>query len=418
MKILLLVTTLFTISSDDSLTLEYCYRQAELNHPNVKTIEYYEKNSNLKNKNLGINFLPKLTLNGQASYQSDVTELEVSTPFFTAPKMNKDMYKFTLDIRQLIYDGGFTSLREEVEFKQLDINRQKIYVELYTLKQKVNDIYFSILLLKEKYKINEVYKKDIENKILELESKIKNGAIAPGNIYPLQAQIATIEQEMNSIKDDIRGGFSMLAELLGVEISPESELAIPNPLNSKTINDEIISRPENKLFELQEIQFNVLSELSGTKLLPKISLYGQTGYGRPGLNMLKNEFEPFYMIGFNFQWNPIDWGEDKNEKQINEINKEIVRKEKETFNKNIRVTLNKLKSDIVKYEELLKKDEEIINIREKIIAVTESQLENGTITSTIYITETNNLNQAKLLQRTHYLQLIQSKINYLTTKGY
>jgi len=415
MKILLLITTLITGSPNDSLTLEYCYSKAELNHPNAKAIELYESSTKLRNKNLGINFLPKLTLNGQASYQSDVTGLQISNPFFSAPKMNKDMYKLSIDIKQLIYDGGLTSSREEVELKQLDIDRHKIFVELYALKQKVNDIYFSILLLKEKFKINEVYKRDIENKILELESKIRNGSIPPGNIYPLQAQIATIEQEMNSIKDDIRGGYSMLSELTGVEISPDSELSIPNPGN---IDDEIILRPENKLFELKEIQFNALSELSETKLLPKVSIFGQAGYGRPALNMLKNEFETFYFVGLNFQWNPLDWGEEKNEKQIYEINKEIIKKEKETFNKNIRVKLNKFKSDILKYEELLKKDEEIINIRAKIIAVTESQLDNGTITGTTYITETNNLNQAKLLQRTHYLQLIQSKINYLTTKGY
>ena len=368
MKILLLITTLFTGGGNDSLTLEYCYKQAELNHPNRKAIEYYETNSALKNKNLGINFLPKLTLNGQASYQSDVTELEISNPFFTAPKMNKDMYKLWLDARQLVYDGGLTTSQEEVELKQFDIDRQKIYVELYTLKQKVNDIYFSILLQKEKYNINAVYKKDIENKMLELESKIKNGAIPPGNIYPLQAQIATIEQEMNSILDDIKGSFSMLSELTGIEFSNESELAIPNPGN---VNDDRINRPEHKLYELQEVHFNALSELSGTKLLPKVSLFGQAGYGRPGLNMLKNEFEPYYMVGINLQWNPIDWGQDKNERQIYEINKEIVRKQKETFDKNIKVSISKYKSDIIKYEELLKKDEEIISIREKIISVTE-----------------------------------------------
>jgi outer membrane protein TolC len=414
MKILLLITTLFTGGGNDSLTLEYCYKQAELNHPNRKAIEYYEANSELRNKNLGINFLPKLTLNGQASYQSDVTELEISNPFFTVPKMNKDMYKLSLDVRQLVYDGGLTKSQEEVELKQFDIDRQKIYVELYTLKQKVNDIYFSILLLKEKYNINAVYKKDIENKMLELESKIKNGAIPPGNIYPLQAQIATIEQEMNSILDDIKGSFSMLAELTGIEFSTESKLVIPNPGN---VNDDRINRPEHKLYDLQEVQFDVLSEMSGKKLLPKVSLFGQAGYGRPGLNMLKNEFEPYYMVGINFQWNPIDWGQDKNDRQIYEINKEIVRKQKETFDKNIKVTINKHKSDINKFEELLKKDEEIISIREKIIFVTESQLDNGTITSTTYLTETNNLNQARLLQKTHYLQLLQSIINYLTTKG-
>ena len=95
----------------------------------------------------------------------------------------------------------------------------------------------------------------------------------------------------------------------------------------------------------------------------------------------------------------------------------MIDKQKETFDKNLKVSLEKYKSEIQKYESLIKKDEELITLRDKIVESTASQLLNGTITSTVYLTELNNKNQVLLTYKTHIVQLIQSKINFLTTKG-
>ena len=154
-----------------------------------------------------------------------------------------------------------------------------------------------------------------------------------------------------------------------------------------------------------------------SRSIPKLSAFGQAGYGRPGLNILDNTFQPYYMVGLNLTWNPINWNSNNNEIQIYDVNKKIIDKQKETFDKNLHVSLEKYKSDILKFESLLSKDEEIISLREKIVSSTASQLQNGSITSTTYLTELNNKSQALLTQRTHNIQLIQSKINFLTTKG-
>jgi outer membrane protein TolC len=154
-----------------------------------------------------------------------------------------------------------------------------------------------------------------------------------------------------------------------------------------------------------------------SRILPKVSAFGQGGYGRPGLNMLDNSFKPYYMVGLNFTWNPVNWNSDNNEKQIYQINRKIVDSQKETFDKNVKVSLEKYKSDIEKYEDLIKKDEQLISLRENIVAITYSQLQNGTITSTVYLTELNNKTQSQLMLETHKVQLLQAKINYLTTKG-
>ena len=414
--ILLLVNTAFVFSQDNSFTLKDCYKTAYENYPNAKQKSYYRSINNLKLDNIGVNYLPQISFKGQATYQSDVTMLSIPIPNFKPAELSKDQYKLTLDVRQLLYDGGNTTSLKTTESKQADVDEQKVEVDLFTLKQKINDLYFSILLLQEKKKVNEVLVSDLKSRIAETESRIKNETVTVNNLYILQAQMLQTEQDIQNIDNDKTGSLKMLGELIGSKISESTVLEKPE-LQSFSYNNDFSSRPEYKLFEYQKEQLNSYTDVVNSRILPKVSAFGQGGYGRPGLNMLDNSFKPYYMVGLNLTWNPVNWNSDNNEKQIYQINQKIVDSQKETFDKNVKVSLEKYKSDIEKYEDLIKKDEQLISLRENIVAVTYSQLQNGTITSTVYLTELNNKTQSQLMLETHKVQLLQAKINYLTTKG-
>ena len=146
MKLLLTFLILFS-NKGDTLKLDYCYERAYEKYPLAEQKILYESSTDLKIKNLDKNYLPKISISGQSSYQSDVTEIDIGTPLFTVPEMSKDQYKIYLNVNQLIYDGGSTSSLKEIERCQLIANNQKIEVELYELKEKINGLYFSILLL-------------------------------------------------------------------------------------------------------------------------------------------------------------------------------------------------------------------------------------------------------------------------------
>lgn len=400
----------------DTLKLNECYDRVYEKYPNAYQKVIYENTSGLRLKNLDVNFLPQISFKGQATYQSEVTKLTLPIPNIKVPEMNKDRYQLTLDVKQLIWDGGTTSTMKDVEDRQLSSDKQKVEVELYGLRQKVNDLYFTVLLLQEKKNINVVYYNDVKSKITEITSKIENGVLPKNNLYILQAQLLQIEQEIESIEADKAASLKMLSELMEKEIDNDVVLGLPNP---KADNFDITpgDRPEYKLFEYQKIQFNALQNSVDTRIMPKLSAFGQAGYGRPGLNMLDNTFQPYYTVGLSVSWNPINWNTNKNEIQIYEANKKLIDRQKETFDKNLKVSLEKYKSDIQKFESLMKKDEELVALREKIVETTSSQLSNGTITSTVYLTELNNKNQVILMYKTHLVQLIQAKINFLTTKG-
>jgi outer membrane protein TolC len=415
MNLIILFLMLFN-QKQDTLKLNDCYERVYEKYPNAYQKVIYENTSGLKLKNLDVNYLPQISFKGQATYQSDVTKLTLPIPNIKAPEMSKDRYQLTLDVKQLLWDGGTTGSLRDVEERQLSSDKQKVEVELYGLRQKVNDLYFSVLLLQEKKNINQVYYNDIKSKITEITSKIENGVLPKSNLYILQAQLLQIEQEIESIEADRFASLKMLGELMEKDIDRDAVLGLPNP---RADNFEITpgDRPEYKLFEFQKIQFNALQTSVDSRIMPKLSAFGQAGYGRPGLNMLDNTFQPFYTVGLSVSWSPINWNTNKNEIQIYEANKKLIDRQKETFDKNLKVTLEKYKSDIQKYESLMKKDEELVALREKIVETTSSQLSNGTITSTVYLTELNNKNQVILMYKTHLVQLIQAKINFLTTKG-
>ncbi len=150
---------------------------------------------------------------------------------------------------------------------------------------------------------------------------------------------------------------------------------------------------------------------------PKVLGFAQAGYGNPGLNMLDNSFQDFYKVGLKMNWNIFDWGKSKAEKQAVNISKEIVSTEKETFILNNEMQQKEAESDINKYEAMLLKDLQIIDLREKVLQATTSQLQNGAITSSEYITELNNLYEAKIDQQLHKIQLSLAKANYKEIKG-
>ena len=418
-KYFLLVIFLFAGTVNlfaDTIDLNFCYTIVYNNYPAAKQKPYYNSINKLKKEDIGINWLPQISLNGKVSYQSDVPSLNISSPFFNPPKINKDWYSLSLNVNQQIYDGGATSFQTEIEKNQVIIDNQKIDVDMFTLKQRVNDLYFSVLLLQEKKKVYIVSKEDVENRIKEMESRIKNGTIPGSNLYVLQAQLIQTEADIKNTEADIITSVNVLSKLLSYEINPSSDFAMPQEA-SVDFSNKSGNRPEYQLFEYQKNQISSYSNLIDSRILPKVGLYGQLGYGRPGQNYLDNTFQPFYLVGLNFQWNPVNWGKDNNERQIWEINKKIVDNQRETFDKNLQVTLEKYKNDAAKYEELIKKDDELVTIRKKIIESYASQVDNGVITPTSYVTELNNLTIVMLQKSSHQIQLLQAKVNYQTTNG-
>jgi outer membrane protein TolC len=419
-----LLTGLFFIASgvlsaQDTITLDYCYQQAIRNYPLGAGVPLYGQSSDLKLKNLGKNFLPTVNLNASASYQSAVTEVSIDLPSGFPPisvtDLSKDWYKFTLDLKQSIYDGNVTSYQKRTEKYNLEVETKNVEIELYKIRDRVNQFYYTILLMQETEAILVDSRDRLQLKVKELQSGVNNGTVLVSSVDLIKAEIIKTNQQIIEAKADRVAAIKMLSELMSVTLPEGALYKLPDMTISTGIFED--KRPEYQLFDIQSSRVSLLKNMVTTKWNPKIFAFGQAGLGRPALNMLSNDFEPFYVVGLQFTWNPWNWNQNKNEKKILEIQKSIIKTQQETFDKNIRVNVQRDLADVQKAADLLVGDEEIISLREKITKSASVQLDNGVITSSDYLIRVNEEKQALLTREIHRIQLSKAKVSYLFTTG-
>ncbi|MCK5822462.1 MAG: TolC family protein [Bacteroidales bacterium] len=403
--------TLFSQSAD-TLLLYDCYNKAIKNYPLYEQKDLHKSASELRMKNYTTNYLPTLDFNAQATYQSDVPGIEL--PMANISKVSKDQYRASIDLKQVIYDGGLTSSQKKIEKANFDVHANQLDVELYKLKERVNNIYFYILLLQENEKLLNTKINEIKDRQKNVESSVKNGVLLESNVDILEAALLKINQQLIDVRAGEKAAFLMLHEYIKQPIDEKSILVLPTI--DIDFNDSI-NRPENKLFDNQINKLDLTSQLISKKRNPKLFGFGQFGYGRPGLNMLSDDFDTYYIFGAKISWNIWDWKNNSRQKDELSIQKNIVNTQKQTFEKNIRIVLDKEKCEIEKFEKLIESDEKIIKLRKKILKRSASKLENGVITSTDYLVDLNAETQSKINLKTHKIRLVQSKINYLTISG-
>ena len=405
----LLAACSVSAQSARTLTLEQCYDLLAKTSPLAQQKALTITAGNLAEKNLNLKWLPQADLNAQATYQSDVTSVPIKLPNLSIDEPSKDQYKGTLDLVQPVFDGGVTGTQKKIQRATTNIESQKVEVDLYQLRSRVNTYFFTALLMDENIRIMELTKADLENNIRKVSAQATNGIATNSNVDVLKAELLKVSQRIIEYQANRKSAIEMLEVLTGSPIDTHASFVKPAMLADK---DETISRPELKLFDYQKQQFRLQSRLIQAKANPKVSLFGTGGYGRPGLNMLKNDFQWYYLGGVKLSI-PIT-GQFTRQREMNvmRVQEQIVEKQREAFLSNNRQLQVQQKNELEKYGQLIGSDAEIVGLRTKIKENASVRLANGIITSSDYITELNAENQAMLAQKLHEVQWLQAQYNY------
>jgi outer membrane protein TolC len=417
MKKYIKIAFLFVVTlsnAQQTLSLENCYDLVNKNYPLVKQTELLQQKSAFEIEALNKGKLPKIDLNAQGTYQSAVTELPIHLPNITINPLNKDQYRATLDVNQLVYNGGMINANSKLKEVQTKTQQQQVAVNLYQIKTRINQLYFSVLLLQERKAILILKQDQLVSKIKEVKTGVQFGAILLASEKVLEAENLKIKQQLVEIHFDKKRLFENLSSLTFSTLDENTILVQPIISNDLLAEN---NRPELKLYDLQNTQIDISKEIVSKNILPKINAFGQAGYGNPGLNMLDNSFQTFYMLGLKANWNVFDWNKSKSEKQALSVSADIVSTEKETFLLNNKLQLQEMENEIHKTEAVINSDSEIISLREYVVKSSDSQLKNGVITSSEYLVELTNLYEAKTNQKLHEVQLALAKANYQTIKG-
>jgi outer membrane protein TolC len=413
-QFIIIFAILITLPSiaQQSITLEECYQLVTKNYPLAKQSQLLDVQNKLDKEVVSTSKLPKLSLDAQATYQSDVIEIPI--PNANIEPLNKDQYRATLSVNQLIYNGGATDASLNLKSAQLKTQQKQLEVSLYQLKQRINQLYFSILSAQESELLLNAKQAELQAKLKEVQSGIKYGVVLPSSDKVLEAELLKISQQFQELESNKATLIETLSSLINQPLDVST--ALQNPLVQTDLQSDL-ARPEQELFQLKKEEITNSESLLSKQNVPKLLGFATGGYGNPGLNMLDNSFQTFYTVGVKLNWNVFDWNANKKQRQSLAINKDIVDNESEIFKLNTTIELNQQQKEIDKIEGFITSDLEIIKLRKEVLKTADSQLKNGVITSSAYITELTNLYEDENTLVKHRIQLQLAKANYNVIKG-
>ena len=420
--IVLIISLANTLNAQKILTLKECYDQAMTVNALASEKKGYTDISKLKDENLVMGWLPTLDANGSLIYNSSVVDLSGVLGSLPIPgianaikPLPNEQYKITLDINQVIYDGGSIKGARALEKADLSVNEKQTETDLYKLRGQINGYYFNLLLLARQKELLNNYLEIIKKRIASMQSAVNNGVIIKSDVDVLTSEKINIEQQL--AENEIRKSslIKILSDLTGNKIEASTELILPS-ISGELSNE--LSRPELQLFDLRKEQLAAGMKVIESKRLPKAIGFATLGYGNPpGSNFFKNEFAPYYVLGASIKWNIFDWNKAKNEKQIISFQQGILDNRKNDLTDNLKRLLEAKNSEIESLKALIDRDSELITLRKKITASSESQYQNGSITATEYLNELNTERQAVINYEIHKINLSMARIEYLNISG-
>jgi outer membrane protein TolC len=417
-----IITGVNVLHAQKVLTLKECYDKAMISNPVAGEKEAYSSVSELKDKNLSKSWLPTVDANGSLLYNSrvvDLTYMFESLPIpgiaDAAPLMPHDQYKLTLDISQVIYDGGAVKNAKNLEKTNLSINQKQTETDLYKLRGQVNTYYFNLLLLEKQKELLISYLDLINKRIISLQSAFDNGIITKSDIDVMTSEKIKLEQQLNGNEILKSSMLKILSSLTGSEIDASTRLVIP--VSSDELKQEL-SRPELEMFDLKKEQLEAGLKALQSQRLPKAFGFASLGYGNPpGSDFFRDQFDTYYVLGASIKWNIFDWNKTKNEKQIISFQQGILENRKSDLADNLIRMLEAKNAEIVNLKNMLESDTVLISIRKRITASAESQYKNGNITATELLNEMNSERQALINYELHKITLAMAKIEYLNISG-
>lgn len=293
------------------------------------------------------------------------------------------------------------------------IQEKSLEVELYTLFDRINELFFGIILLDEQLKQNELLEKDIQNGVDKARALVSNGIAYRSSVDELLAQLLQTEQARVELKATRKAYLDMLSKFINFSLKEESILEKPA---SPVLVDEF-NRPELLLYASRKKSYDNQENLLNVQLRPKLGFFAQGGYARPGLNPLSNAFAWYYIGGLNLTWNLGGLYTYKNQKKILQISRETIDIQQETFLFNTSLVQKQQQATISKFITLLENDVAIIELRESVKKASAAQLENGVLSVHDYISVVNAEDLARQNFIFHQIQMLQAQYNYLNTMG-
>ena len=396
-------------------TLEECQQAAERNYPLIRQYGLIEKTTELTVANIRKGWLPQVSASAQATYQSDVVAFpEQMQAVYQQMGLNmkgltKDQYRLGIDVSQTIYDGGAISSQKAVARGQGKVQAAQNEVNIYNVRKRVNEMYFSLLMLDEQILLNHDLQELFRGNEQKLASMVRRGTAAESDLQNVKAERLNVVQQATSLESQKRMLQRMLSTFCGIEVK---EVAKP-ALQASTLTSpqrEAVARPEMRLFDAQLNLADAQEKALNSAMMPKLGLFAQGFYGYPGLNMfedmMRRDWSLNGIIGARLTWNIGALYTRKNDKAKLQLQRDMTESNREVFLFNNNLEQIQQNEDIARFQKLMADDEEIITLRSAVRKAAESKLSHGIIDVNDLVREINAENAARVQQSMHEIEML------------
>ncbi len=411
MKRFIALTTLIMPLLSGGQTLTECQQAAERNYPLIRQYDLISKTTDLTVANIQKGWLPQVSAQAQVTWQTDVTSFPESMQnLYQQAGINmrglrKDQYRVGIDVRQTIFDGGAISNRKEITRRQGAVEEAQTDVAMYQVRQRVNEMYFGLLLLNEQIRLNGNLQKLLSSNERKLLAMFERGTAAESDYLSVKAERLNVAQQAITLDAQRQAVMKMLSAFCGIEVKTVDKPAVP-----VTETQPTRQRPEleaiNARLRLADAQEKALN----AAIMPQLSVFAQGFYGYPGYNMFEDMMHRQWslngMVGARLTWNIGALYTHKNDKakiqqqrNINETNRSVF-----VFNNNIEQI--RQRENIECFRRLTADDAEIISLRTKVRQAAESKLAHGIADVNDLLKEINAENNAWVDQAIHEIKML------------
>ncbi|HVA98856.1 MAG TPA: TolC family protein, partial [Bacteroidia bacterium] len=320
-----------SVHAQTSLNLDSCYAQAKAYYPLIKEEGLIEKTKDYTISNAAKGYLPQVNFSGQATYQSAVTTIPIDFHIpgvnFSIPTVSQSQFNLHGEVDQTIYDGGMIKQQKSAQTANANVQEQNIEVQLYQLKNRINQLFFGTLLIDAQIKQNDLTQKDLQNSINKVQAGVTAGSVLASSLDELQAELYQLQQNEIGLKTSRKAYMDMLSLFINRPLDENTSLQ--TPINT-TVSDSI-HRPELSFYDFQKKSDDVQEKILNASNRPKFLFFFQGGYALPGLNGFDINPALYYVTGVRLSWNLGGLYTLKNQRQLLAIDRQSIDVQKENF---------------------------------------------------------------------------------------
>lgn len=402
----------------ENLSLNKAYQLLENRYPSLKdgqvlnTIHQKEQNKLDKNR------LPDVYLRADGRLQSESASIDLPPGTELPFEIDLPLYsvKAYLEAQYNILDGGMTKAQKNLKAAQLEADLQDIEVNRYGLRERVNQLFVNIAILRQQNKLFDISLNDLRTRKSNVAAAVEEGVVLESEITKIRVKELELLGQQDNVNYRLLGLTNSLSELLGVELSDGVNLAFPEFANPNQIPE--IDRPEQKYFQLKQAAILANGDLIKASRKPRLSAYAQGGVGNPNpVNFLDNGTAPYAIVGLQFNWKLTDWKKSKLDKEILNLQAQRLQHAQESFEFNLQTREANYLAERTRLQKQLKSDDEIARLQTDILEQLAIQLDEGVITSTDYLIQVNAELKARQNILIHQTELLKLQIEFWNERG-